>query len=196
MRGGQPRPPSTAEPLARRRSAEPEVPGKPRYPGQPAIRPAAGRSIIRALARTRKKGTPTMSDRLTAHRPPTIRNHSTRTRRSTIGTAAVIPALLIGVLGSTHSDPPHDSGLVACTYPLSTQDVPRPTTRRSAPSSPAHAGQTCATPAPPTSIWPRSYPPRRAPTDTRPSGSTSGCPPPARSTDSERQHMTKLLRDL
>ena len=32
-----------------------EVPGRPRYPGQPAIRPAAGRSIIRALARTRKR---------------------------------------------------------------------------------------------------------------------------------------------
>jgi hypothetical protein len=65
-----------------------------------------------------------MFDRLAAHRPPTIRNLSPRTRRLTIGTAAVIPALLIGVLASTHSDAPHDSGLVACTYPLSTQDVP------------------------------------------------------------------------
>ena len=64
-----------------------------------------------------------MFDRLTAHLPPTIRNLSTRTRRM-IGTAAVIPALLIGVLASTHSAPPRDSGLVACTYPLSTQDVP------------------------------------------------------------------------
>jgi len=36
----------------------------------------------------------------------------------------VIPALLIGVLGSTHSGAPHDSGLAACAYPLSTQDVP------------------------------------------------------------------------
>jgi hypothetical protein len=36
----------------------------------------------------------------------------------------VIPALLIGVLGSTHHGAPHDSGLIACTYPLSTQDVP------------------------------------------------------------------------
>jgi hypothetical protein len=44
--------------------------------------------------------------------------------RFAMGAAAVIPALLIGVLGSTHSDPPRDSGLVACTYPLSTQDVP------------------------------------------------------------------------
>ena len=42
-----------------------------------------------------------MFDRLAAHRPPTIRNLSPRTRRFTIGTAAVIPALLIGVLGST-----------------------------------------------------------------------------------------------
>jgi hypothetical protein len=47
-----------------------------------------------------------------------------RNRRFTIGTAAVIPALLIGVLGSTHSGAPHDSGLAACAYPLSTQDVP------------------------------------------------------------------------
>ena len=65
-----------------------------------------------------------MFDRLAAHRPPMIRNLSTRTRRSTIGAAALMPALLIGVLGSTHSDAPHDSGLVACAYPLSTQDVP------------------------------------------------------------------------
>jgi hypothetical protein len=65
-----------------------------------------------------------MFDRFATHRPPTIRNLSRRTRRFTIGTAAVIPALIIGVLGSTHSDAPQDSGLVACTYPLSTQDVP------------------------------------------------------------------------
>ncbi len=65
-----------------------------------------------------------MSDHLAAHRPPTIRNLPTRTRRFAIGAAAVIPALLIGVLGSTHSGTPQDSGLVACTYPLSTQDVP------------------------------------------------------------------------
>ncbi len=64
-----------------------------------------------------------MSDRLAAHWPPTIRNPSARTRRCTIGAAAVIPALLIGVLGSTHSSAPQDSGLVACAYPLSTQDV-------------------------------------------------------------------------
>ena len=65
-----------------------------------------------------------MFDRLAAHRPPTIRNLSPRTRRSTIGAAAAIPALLIGVLAGTHSDPPQDSGLIACTYPLSTQHVP------------------------------------------------------------------------
>jgi hypothetical protein len=65
-----------------------------------------------------------MFDRFAAHRPLTIRNLSTRTRRSMLGAAAVIPALLIGVLGSTHSDAPRDSGLVACAYPLSTQDVP------------------------------------------------------------------------
>jgi len=65
-----------------------------------------------------------MFDRLATHRPPTIRNLSPRSRRFTMGTAAVIPALLIGVLASTHPDAPRDSGLVACTYPLSTQDVP------------------------------------------------------------------------
>jgi hypothetical protein len=65
-----------------------------------------------------------MSDRLAAHRPPTIRNLSTRTRRVTIGAAAVVPALLLGVLGSTGSAAPRDSGLVACAYPLATQDVP------------------------------------------------------------------------
>ena len=65
-----------------------------------------------------------MFDRLAAHRPPTLRNLSTRTRRVTIGAAAVIPALLIGVLGSTASSAPRDSGLVACAYPLATQHVP------------------------------------------------------------------------
>jgi len=43
-----------------------------------------------------------MFDRYAGYRPPTIRNLSTSPRRITIGTAAVIPALLIGVLGSTH----------------------------------------------------------------------------------------------
>ena len=65
-----------------------------------------------------------MSGRLAAHRPPPIRNLPARTRRCAIGTAAVIPALLIGVLGSTGSGAPQDSGLVACAYPLATQDVP------------------------------------------------------------------------
>ena len=65
-----------------------------------------------------------MFDRLAVHRPPKIRNLSTRTRRCAIGIAAVIPALLIGVLGSIHSGPPQDSGLVACAYPLATHDVP------------------------------------------------------------------------
>jgi len=66
-----------------------------------------------------------MFDRFAGSRPPTIRNLSTRTRRFTIGAAAVIPAaLFIGVLGSTHHGAPQDSGLVACAYPLSTQDVP------------------------------------------------------------------------
>ena len=65
-----------------------------------------------------------MFDRRAARRPPTNRNLSTRIRRSTIGAAAVIPALLIGAPGSTGSGAPQDSGLVACAYPLATQDVP------------------------------------------------------------------------
>jgi hypothetical protein len=63
-------------------------------------------------------------NRLATPRPPTIRNLSTRTRRVAIGAVAVIPAVLIGVLGSTSSGAPRDSGLVACAYPLATQDVP------------------------------------------------------------------------
>jgi hypothetical protein len=69
-----------------------------------------------------------MSDRLAAHRPPTIKNLSTRTRRAAIGAAAVflglLLGLLIGMLGGTTSGAPQDSGLVACAYPLATQDVP------------------------------------------------------------------------
>ena len=65
-----------------------------------------------------------MFDRFAAHRPPTIWNLPARTRRFSIGAAAVVPALLVGVLGGTHSDVPRDSGLVACGYPLSTQSVP------------------------------------------------------------------------
>jgi hypothetical protein len=55
---------------------------------------------------------------------PTIRNLPARTRRAAIGAAAVIPALLLGALGSTASAAPRDSGLVACAYPLATQEVP------------------------------------------------------------------------
>ena len=62
-------------------------------------------------------------NRFAARRPPTITNPSARTRRFAIGAAAVTPALLIGVLGGSHPDPPQDSGLVACAYPLATQDV-------------------------------------------------------------------------
>ena len=80
-----------------------------------------------------------MFDHFAAYRPPTSRNLSARTRRLSIGAAAVNPALLIGVLGGTHSaaardvpappvstqsEAPRDSGLVACAYPLSTQAVP------------------------------------------------------------------------
>jgi len=65
-----------------------------------------------------------MFDRYATHRPPKTRNLPARTRRSAIGAAAVIPAVLIGVLSSPHTGAPEDSGLVACKYPLSTQDVP------------------------------------------------------------------------
>jgi hypothetical protein len=64
-----------------------------------------------------------MPDHPAAHRPPAITRPPARTRRYTIGTAAAIPALLIGMLSSTHHGTPHDSGLVACAYPLSTQHV-------------------------------------------------------------------------
>jgi hypothetical protein len=64
-----------------------------------------------------------MSDRLAVHRPPTITNLFHRTRRATIGAAAVVPALLIGALASTGSAAPQDSGLAACAYPLATQPV-------------------------------------------------------------------------
>ena len=62
-----------------------------------------------------------MLDRLTAHRP--LRNPSRRTRVTT-GAAAAIPALLLGVLASTHPGTPPDSGLAACAYPWATQHVP------------------------------------------------------------------------
>ena len=65
-----------------------------------------------------------MSDRLVAHRPPALRNPPARRRCAAIGAAAVVPALLIGALGSTSLAAQHDSGLVACAYPLATQDVP------------------------------------------------------------------------
>jgi hypothetical protein len=67
-----------------------------------------------------------MFDRFAVHRPPTIWNLPARTRRFSIGAAAVIPAVLLGALASTGtaSAAPRDSGLVACAYPLATHDVP------------------------------------------------------------------------
>jgi len=65
-----------------------------------------------------------MSDRLAAPRPPAPRKPATRTRLATIGAAATIAALLLGVLGSTHAGTPRDSGLAACAYPWATQNVP------------------------------------------------------------------------
>ena len=66
---------------------------------------------------------PAMSDRIAAYRPPTTTNLPARARRLTIGAAAVIPALLLGVLAGTGAGAPKDSGLVACAYPLTTQTV-------------------------------------------------------------------------
>jgi hypothetical protein len=65
-----------------------------------------------------------MFDRLAAQSPPALRKLPARTRRGAIGAAAMIPALILGVPGSAHSGATPDSGLVACAYPLSTQDVP------------------------------------------------------------------------
>ena len=65
-----------------------------------------------------------MLDHFAAHWRPTIKNRPARTRRRMIGAAIITPLLLIGVLGSARPDAPQDSGLLACTYPLSTHDVP------------------------------------------------------------------------
>jgi hypothetical protein len=91
-----------------------------------SLHPASCRQIQqpRPPAQTENKGTPAMSDRLAAHRPPPLKNPSARPRRATIGAAAAIPALLIGALGSAHTPTPHDSGLAACRYPLTTHNAP------------------------------------------------------------------------
>jgi hypothetical protein len=78
----------------------------------------------RTPARIRKKGNLIMFDRLAAHRPPPITDLSPRTRRAAIGTAAVIPALLIGVLASTGSGTPHDSASSPARIRWPPQDVP------------------------------------------------------------------------
>jgi hypothetical protein len=64
-----------------------------------------------------------MFDRLAVYRPPAIRNRSTRARRYLIA-GVLLTALLLGVLAGIRVGTPQDSGLAACTYPLSTQDVP------------------------------------------------------------------------
>jgi hypothetical protein len=64
-----------------------------------------------------------MFDRLAAHRLPAIKNPSTRAHRYTIA-GVTLSALLLGVPAGIRQGTPHDSGLVACAYPLSTQDVP------------------------------------------------------------------------
>ncbi len=54
--------------------------------------------------------------------PPPARHPPTRTRGYAIGGTIATAFLLAGVLGGTHAGAPQDSGLVACTSPLSTQD--------------------------------------------------------------------------
>ena len=65
-----------------------------------------------------------MSDRLAARRPPTIRNRPARTRRSAIGAAEPVPTSAPRSRAGITAAAPHDSGLIACAYPLATQDVP------------------------------------------------------------------------
>ena len=117
-----------------------------------------------------------MFDRFAAQRPPTARNLPPRSRRSMIGAAALTPALLIGVPGTTHPAPPHDSGLIACTYPLSTQDVPATDYPKIRAQFAGSTGRTCAPPEAHVDLATQ-LPMRGVPTDTRPSGSTSGCAP-------------------
>jgi len=129
-----------------------------------------------------------MSDRLAAHRPPTLRNPPARRRRAAIGAAAAIPALLLGALGTTHPGTPKDSGLVACAYPWATQNVPAaeyPKLRAEFAGSRFPDLRTAGTAYVDLAIQLQKA--RGAPTDTRPSGSTSGCPPPAQSTDADQQ---------
>jgi hypothetical protein len=64
-----------------------------------------------------------MFHQLAVHRPPAIRNPSSRARRYMIA-GVLLSALLLGVLVGIQKGTPQDSGLVACAYPLSTQDVP------------------------------------------------------------------------
>lgn len=68
-----------------------------------------------------------MFDHLTPRRPRrplTTRPVPPRSRLFALGAAAAIPAMLLGVLGGARSAAPQDSGVVACAYPLATQDVP------------------------------------------------------------------------
>ena len=67
-----------------------------------------------------------MFDHLTPRRPrrPLMtRPVPARSRLFAIGAAAAIAALLLGALGGARSAAPEDSGVVACAYPLATQDV-------------------------------------------------------------------------
>ena len=111
------------------------------------------------------------------------------------GLAAALAALGTSpAFGSTHPGAPPDSGLAACAYPLTTHHVTAAGYRQIARSSPPHAGRTCVPPAPTTPTWLCGCSPREGPTDTRPSGSTSGWPPPAPSTNGEKNEHPRLSR--
>jgi len=64
-----------------------------------------------------------MFDQPAAHQPATIGSPSTRPRRYLIA-AVLLLALVLGVLVGFRHGTAEDSGLAACSYPLSTQAIP------------------------------------------------------------------------
>jgi len=122
-----------------------------------------------------------MSDRLTAHGPPTNKNIPALACCA-IGMVIVAPLLLISVLGSLQPGAPPDSGLAGCTslssaHYVAASDYPK--IRAQFAGSRWPDLRTAGTAYVDLAIQLRTA---RGPTDTRPSGSTSGCLPPARGT--------------
>lgn len=64
-----------------------------------------------------------MVDPLASKSPPVLRNPSSCARHYSIA-GVLLTALLLGVPAGIALGTPPDSGLVACAYPLGTQDVP------------------------------------------------------------------------